>query len=99
MSVHQGSMLAEETMNTFSVWYWCLFPAATMSLGWGLRGFIGGGSLGAMIPGAMLGLALCLLFGRTRDIGLIAAFAAVGIGFGGQETYGQTVHISTLPEL
>ena len=24
-----------------------------MSLGWGLRGSIGGGSLGAMIPGAM----------------------------------------------
>src|SRR5688572_23243750 len=70
-----------------------------MSLGWGLRGYIGGGSLGAMIPGAMVGLALCLLLNRQRDAGLIAAFAAVGVGFGGQETYGQTVHISSLPEL
>lgn len=30
-----------------------------MSLGWGLRGFIRGGSFGA-IPGALVALALCL---------------------------------------
>jgi hypothetical protein len=69
-----------------------LFPAVTMSLGWGLRGFIGGGPLGAMIPGAMVALALCLALGRRdSDVAIIAAFGAVGIGFGGQETYGQTV--------
>ena len=82
----------------FAVWFWCLFPAVSMSLGWGLRGYIGGGSLGAMIPGAMVGLALCLLLDRHREAGLIAAFAAVGVGFGGQETYGQTVQISMRPE-
>ena len=27
-----------------------LLPAVAMMLGWGLRGFIGGGPLGAMIP-------------------------------------------------
>ena len=69
-----------------------------MSLGWGLRGSIGGGSLGAMIPGAMIGLVLCLLLNRHSDAGLIAAFAAIGVGFGGQETYGQTVGLSLLPE-
>jgi hypothetical protein len=69
-----------------------------MSLGWGLRGSIGGGPLGAMIPGAMVGLALCLLLGRCRDAGRIAAFAAIGVGFGGQETYGQTVGLSLHPE-
>ena len=69
-----------------------------MSLGWGLRGSIGGGSLGAMIPGAMIGLVLCLLLGRQSDAGLIAAFAAVGVGFGGQETYGQTVGLSLQPD-
>jgi hypothetical protein len=69
-----------------------------MSLGWALRGFIGGGPLGAMIPGAMIGLVLCRLLGRERDAGLIAAFAAVGVGFGGEETYGQTVGLSFLPE-
>ena len=69
-----------------------------MSLGWGLRGSIGGGSLGAMIPGAMIGLVLCLLLDRHSDAGLIAAFAAIGVGFGGQETYGQTVGLSLQPE-
>jgi hypothetical protein len=69
-----------------------------MSLGWGLRGSIGGGSLGAMIPGAMIGLVLCLLLDRDADAGLVAAFAAVGVGFGGQETYGQTVGLSLQPD-
>ena len=69
-----------------------------MSLGWALRGFIGGGPLGAMIPGSMIGLVLCRLLRREADAGLVAAFAAVGIGFGGEETYGQTVGLSFLPE-
>ena len=79
-------------------WLWCALPAITMSLGWGLRGSIGGGPLGAMIPGAMIGLALCLLLGRRSDAGRIAAMAAIGVGFGGQETYGQTVGLSLQPE-
>ncbi len=77
---------------------WVLFPAVTMSLGWGLRGFIGGGPLGAMIPGAMVALALALLLGRKTSLGFIAACGAVGVGFGGQETYGQTVGLSLKPE-
>lgn len=81
-----------------ALWMWLLFPAVTMSLGWGLRGYIGGGPLGAMIPGAMIGLALCLLLGREHQAGAVAAFAAIGIGFGGQMTYGQTVGLSLQPE-
>lgn len=77
---------------------WLLFPAVTMSLGWGLRGFIGGGPLGAMIPGVMVALAVALLLGRKTDLGWIAACGAVGVGFGGQETYGQTVGLSFHPE-
>jgi hypothetical protein len=69
-----------------------------MSLSWGLRGCIGGGSLGAMIPGMMIGLALCLLLGRESDADLVAAFGAIGLGLGGQETYGQTVGLSMRPE-
>ena len=34
---------------------WILAPAVVMSLGWGLRGYIGGGPFGAMIPGALGG--------------------------------------------
>lgn len=78
--------------------FWLLFPAVTMSLGWGLRGFIGGGPLGAMIPGVMVALAVTLLLGRKSDLGFIAACGAVGVGFGGQETYGQTVGLSFQPE-
>jgi hypothetical protein len=70
-----------------------------MSLGWGLRGFIGGGPLGAMIPGAMVVMALCLLLRRTSTEdwpanGVAAAFGAVGVGFGGQMTYGQTIGLT-----
>jgi hypothetical protein len=91
-------MSALRQMRPPPFWLWCAFPALTMSLGWGLRGSIGGGPLGAMIPGAMVGLALCLLLGRTSDAGRIAAMAAIGVGFGGQETYGQTVGLSLQPE-
>jgi hypothetical protein len=83
---------------TRALWYWCVLGAVAMSLGWGLRGSIGGGSLGAMIPGAMIGLVLCLLLDRHSDSGFIAAFAAIGVGFGGQETYGQTVGLSLQAE-
>src|SRR5687767_11234037 len=76
------------------LWFWCVVPAITMSLGWGLRGVIGGGPLGAMIPGLMVALALCMLLERESDAGWIAASAAVGVGFGGQETYGQTVGLA-----
>ncbi len=61
-----------------------------MMLGWGLRGFIGGGPFGAMIPGAMVALTLCLFYPR-RDVAMTAAFAAIGVGIGGEMTYGQTV--------
>lgn len=70
--------------------YRYLLPAVAMMLGWGLRGFIGGGPFGAMIPGAMVMLTLCLLYPR-RDVTVLAAFAAVGVGIGGEMTYGQTV--------
>lgn len=76
-----------------------LLPAFAMSVGWGLRGFIGGGPLGAMIPGALVALTLCILLGRKgSDSGVVAAFGAVGVGLGGQETYGQTIGLSFAPE-
>lgn len=69
-----------------------LFPAVAMSLGWALRGFIGGGPLGAMIPGAMVTLALALLLNLPAGVAArAAAFGAIGIGLGGEMTYGQTV--------
>ena len=76
---------------------WMAVAGLTMSLGWGWWGFIGGGPLGAMIPGAMIAMVLCLLLCRDgEDAAVIAAFGAVAMGFGGEMTYGQTVGM-TLP--
>lgn len=73
-------------------------PALTMSLGWGLRGTIGGGPVGAMIPGAMVTLALCHLLGWNRRAAVAAAFGTIGVGLGGQMTYGQTIGFVIDPE-
>ncbi|MBC7369339.1 MAG: hypothetical protein H7343_21435 [Undibacterium sp.] len=79
---------------------WIWLPGLIMSLGWGLRGFIGGGPLGAMIPGALVALSVCVLLNQTgARAAYAAAFGAVGIGFGGQETYGQTVQFLSRPEM
>lgn len=71
---------------------WVLVPAVVMSLGWGLRGYIGGGTLGAMIPGALVSLILCQHLGYgARAAAVVVAFGTVGVGFGGAMTYGQTL--------
>lgn len=69
-----------------------LVSAVLMSLGWGLRGYIGGGPLGAMIPGAFIALWLAILLGLDRSrTALVAVFGTVGVAFGGDMTYGQTL--------
>lgn len=68
-----------------------------MSPGWGLRGFIGGGPLGAMLRGSITGLVLLLLLGLERETFSIPACEAAGAGFGGQMTYGQMVGLSFHP--
>ena len=54
-----------------SVWLFCGASAVAMMLGWGLRGFIGGGPLGAMIPGAMISVVtIAEMIAGTEAIGL-----------------------------
>jgi hypothetical protein len=73
-------------------WLFVLFPAVAMLLGWGLRGYIGGGPYGALIPGCYVALCLCLLLGyRMETAAMAALFGAVGVGYGGDMTYGQTL--------
>ena len=73
-------------------WFFVVFPATAMLLGWGLRGYIGGGTYGAMIPGVFVALSICALLGyRMETAALAAVFGAMGVGQGGTETYGQTL--------
>ena len=75
-----------------------IFCAIAMSLGWGLRGTIGGGPMGATIPGVMITLAICLLVRRPSGVAVAAALGTIGIGLGGQMTYGQTIGFVRFPE-
>jgi hypothetical protein len=62
-----------------------------MSVGWGIRGDYGH-EAGAMIPGALLGLAICLGSGRAdwwRRATIMAMCGAIGWAFGGQMSYGR----------
>lgn len=67
-----------------------LFVALAVGLGWGIRGDFGH-NIGAMFPGAALGLGLCYVSGQ-RSLFLwmpvIGALAALGIGTGGTMSYG-----------
>ncbi len=68
-----------------------LLSALAMSVGWGIRGDYGH-EAGAMIPGAILGLAICLASGREdwwRRCTIMAMCGAIGWAFGGQMSYGQ----------
>jgi len=63
-----------------------------MLLGWGLRGYIGGGPDGALIPGVLVALSVCLLLGyKIENAAIAAVFGAIGVGYGGNMTYGQTL--------
>lgn len=67
-----------------------LLAALAMSVGWGFRGDYGH-EAGAMVPGALLALAICLGAGRAdwwARASLLAFLGAVGWAFGGQMSYG-----------
>ena len=70
--------------STFSQGLYVFLPALAMMLGWGLRGHIGGGPFGAMIPGAMVALSICLLLKLPASVtSVVVVFGVFGIGLGG----------------
>jgi hypothetical protein len=82
-----------------SLFNFILFPAITMMLGWGLRGYIGGGPFGAMIPGAMVAICLSMLLNLPIKLASVfVVFGVVAIGLGGEMTYGQTLGFLRNPE-
>jgi hypothetical protein len=81
-----------------------LLSGLAMSVGWGFRGDYGH-EAGAMVPGALLGLAICLTSGR-RDWwergSIMAMCGGIGWAFGGQMSYGRVVGYtasSSLPDV
>lgn len=81
-----------------------ILSGLAMSVGWGFRGDYGH-EAGAMVPGALLGLAICLASGRPdwwRRSTIMAFCGAVGWAFGGQMSYGMVVGYtaaSSLPDV
>lgn len=85
--------------STFSQQMFIALPALAMMLGWGLRGHIGGGPFGAMIPGAMVALSISLLLKLpAAATSIVVVFGVFGIGLGGEMTYGQTLGFLRNPE-
>lgn len=81
-----------------------LLAGLAMSVGWGIRGDYGH-EAGAMIPGALLGLAVCLAGGREdwwRRASVMGMCGAIGWAFGGQMSYGRIIGYtasSSLPDV
>ncbi|MEY3283238.1 MAG: hypothetical protein RIR86_1251, partial [Acidobacteriota bacterium] len=76
-----------------------LLAGLAMSLGWGIRGDYGH-EAGAMLPGAMLALAIVLTAGRADWLargGTLAMLGALGWAFGGQMSYGVVIGYTAAP--
>lgn len=73
-----------------------ILAGAVMAYGWGYRGIVGHEG-GAMVPGALLGLAIALASGRDdwyRRSALAGLFGAVGWAWGGSLSYmEQTMYV------
>ena len=70
-----------------------LIVAIALSIGWGIRGNYGH-ETGAMLPGALAAIAVCVLSGREdwrRRVAYFAFFGALGWGFGGSISYMQVI--------
>ena len=80
-----------KTRTSDSVLIGIVLSGLAMSVGWGFRGDYGH-EAGAMVPGALLGLAICLASGRRdwwQRASLMAMCGAIGWAFGGQMSYGK----------
>lgn len=81
-------------MSTGLVILSVLFAGFAVSYGWGIRGFVIGGEKGALLPGALLGIAVAFFSLGERGQELWPFFAAAGalsMFYGGTETYAQTM--------
>lgn len=78
------------------LWQPVLLGAMAGAMGWGIRGQYGH-ETGAMIAGVLVAFVLTLLFcSRANSLAAARAVAwcTIAIGFGGSETYGQTIGLT-----
>lgn len=81
-------------MTTGMIIFSVLFAGFAVSYGWGIRGFVIGGEKGALLPGALMGIAVAFFAVGDRSQELWMYFAAAGalsMFYGGTETYAQTM--------
>ncbi len=82
------------TRSNPCLWLPAVFLVAlSLSMGWGIRGNYGH-ELGAMFPGAIAAIAVCLLSNREdwrERVAYFAFFGAIGWGFGGSISYMQVI--------
>lgn len=82
-------LLANPLLSPWAI----IVVALSLSIGWGIRGNYGH-ETGAMLPGALAALAVCLLSGREdwqRRAVYFAFFGALGWAFGGSISYMQVI--------
>ncbi len=83
-------------MTAFETICAVLLTGVAVSYGWGMRGTVIGGEKGAMLPGALLGLCLAKMsrIPIIEDNALFfCAVGCLGMGYGGFETYAQTMEM------
>jgi hypothetical protein len=88
-------------MNFLRSFLAVVLTAMAGGMGWGIRGQYGH-ETGAMIAGVLVGLTAVLLFipeASSLRAARAVALTAIGISFGGSETYAQTIGLTHDPEL
>ncbi len=83
--------------------WWPTVVCASLAggMGWGIRGQYGH-ETGAMIAGVLVCLVIALTLcrnARALDVARAVALGTIAMGFGGTETYGQTVGLTQNPEM
>src|SRR5713101_148969 len=92
-------LLQNSSMTHFGFGRLCLavvLIAMAGGMGWGIRGQYGH-ETGAMIAGVLIGFTAALLFipeASSLQAARVVALTAIGISFGGSETYAQTVGLT-----
>jgi hypothetical protein len=85
--------------STVPLWQSVVLAAFAGGMAWGIRGQYGH-ETGAMLAGLLIGLVLTLLYcphANSLAVARAVALFTVAMGFGGSETYGQTVGLTQNP--